>query len=314
MSEPLLMILTSHRLDCLKLTMELLDRTNSINEFDKIVFLLNGVTRTHLHYIQRWIKEHPEIPCDTVSGPRGRSECISSLENQCIERYPNRVYVKIDEDIFVSNGWASRLLETYKRNQNRPNLALITPLIPNNAFGLYQLLTRFYPEYGEDYVRLFGEKPALGVHSKIWSHPAPAEWSTRLFINLNVANESHRRRLAQSNMSSEFEFTDPFSIGCICFDYRHWQRMGGIPETDEPGWTSWIQENGQTNILDCSQIVLHYSFFVQQEWLDRTSLLEDIRAANLPGTLSLAQRVGLARMKRIAKQIPGVIRRRIERQ
>ena len=90
--------------------------------------------------------------------------------------------------------------------------------------------------------------------------------------------------------------------------------MGGIPETDEPGWTAWIQEHEQTNILDCSQIALHYSFFVQQEWLDRSSLLEDIRAANLPGTLTLAQRAGLTRITRIAQQIPGVIRRRIERQ
>ncbi len=88
--------------------------------------------------------------------------------------------------------------------------------------------------------------------------------------------------------------------------------MGGIPETDEPGWTSWIRDNAQTNILDCSQIVLHYSFFVQAEWLDRSSLLEDIRRINLPGTRTLPQRTGIARGLRFAQQVPGIIRRKLK--
>ena len=106
-------------------------------------------------------------------------------------------------------------------------------------------------------------------------------------------------------------FTIPFSIGSIGYDYRHWKKMGGIPWNDEPGWCQWIEEHKQVNVLDCRQIALHYTFFVQQEWLDRSTLLEDIRAINLPDTVSLAERLHLHRAMRITRQIPSILRRRL---
>jgi hypothetical protein len=86
--------------------------------------------------------------------------------------------------------------------------------------------------------------------------------------------------------------------------------MGGIPSTDEPGWCQWIEENGHVNVLDCAQIVLHYSFFVQQEWLDRTTLLEDIRRANLPDTV-VSTSWPPPRLLRVARQVPSILRRRL---
>jgi len=49
--------------------------------------------------------------------------------------------------------------------------------------------------------------------------------------------------------------------------------------------------------------VHHYSFFVQQDWLDRSSLLEDFRMENFatgPGALKR----NFMRMNRILKQGP----------
>lgn len=309
--EKTLMILTSHRLDCLKIAMDLLLKSDNLDPFDRLVFLLNGVEGAHLRYIQNIIAANPQHNWDTVSGPRGRSECISSLENQCIRRYPNNIYVKMDEDIFVAPGWATRLLDAYEQHRSTPNLALITPLIPNNAYTLYKLLDVFYRNHYDEYTRLFGEEPAPGIHSKLWSHPKPAEWATRLFINLEQTNTEHRSHLASSDLPEFIPFSDPFSIGCICFDYAHWETMGEIPAKDEPEWCKWIQDNNWTNILDCRQIALHYSFFVQQEWLDRTNLLEDIRRSNLPGTQTFAQKLGLVRMHRQIMQIPSVVKRRL---
>lgn len=308
-----LMILTSHRLDCLKLCLELMEKHDVFAEFDRCVFLLNGVTGAHLDYVRRFIQAHPETEWDSVAGPRGRSECISSLENQCIERYPGGVYVKVDEDIFVSAGWARRLLDAYDTHKESTDLGLITPIIPNNAFGLYMILTEFYPELLEEYRSTFGFEPSQDIESEAWRYASVAEWGTRKFIRLEEANNEHRRRLSEKGIQQYHRFSNRFSVGCVCFDYRHWEKMGGIPAKDEPEWCAWIEENGQHNVLDGSQIVLHYSFFVQQDWLDRKSLLEDIRVENLPETLRKGSLFGyrLPRCRRIAAQLPRVAARRM---
>jgi len=48
----ILMILTSHRLDCFKLCMDMLLTGGSIWHFDHVVLLLNGVKGHHLRYIR----------------------------------------------------------------------------------------------------------------------------------------------------------------------------------------------------------------------------------------------------------------------
>ena len=68
----ILMILTSHRLDCFRLCMDMLIHGGSIHRFDRVVLLLNGVKGRHLRYVQKLQARHPDIPWDTVAGPRGR--------------------------------------------------------------------------------------------------------------------------------------------------------------------------------------------------------------------------------------------------
>jgi hypothetical protein len=204
------------------------------------------------------------------------------------------------------------MFDAYERFKDRDNLALISPLIPNNGYGLHTLLTRFYPDYLAQHRSLFGRDPSPERQGFTWHNPKVAEWATRLFLDVNAANESHRALLGKNGSTSYAEFSDSFSIGCICYDYRHWKKMGGVPPRDEPEWCEWIAANGCFNVLDCSQIVLHYAFFVQQDWIDRSTLLEDIRRANLPGTQPALGAV-FARTSRVTKQIPGILQRRLTR-
>lgn len=232
------------------------------------------------------------------------------MQNECIRRYPGGLYMKIDEDVFVPAGWAQRMVEAYEANGHRDNLALISPLIPNNAMGLHQLLTVFYPDLLTEYRKIFNREPDPKRDGPTWYSAQSAEWSTRHFRNIDEANERHRQLLATAREDRYLPFSRSFSIGCIAYDYRHVERMGGIPETDEPGWCEWVEKNGQIHLLDRSQIVLHYSFFVQQDWLDRTSLLEDLRAANLPGSKSQLADL-LARSTRIGHQIIPTLKRKL---
>lgn len=201
------------------------------------------------------------------------------------------------------------MLETYEQFSCRKDLALITPLIPNNALGLHRLLTAFYPEKRAEFMREFGLPPSNAAQGATWQNPYVAEWATRQFIDVESANAEQRLRLEAGEHGRWHEFCQPFSIGCICFDYAHVLRMGGsLPSRDEPEWCEWISRNKQTCVMDQSMIALHYAFFVQQEWLDRSSLLEDIRAANLPGTSPGWS--PLLRRWRFATQIPGILKRK----
>ena len=305
----ILMILTNARRDCAALALDMLVKSGSLPVFDRVVFLLNGVTDKHMRFVDGFIRAHPEVKFDKVLGPGTRPEGISWMQNECIRRYPGGLYMKIDEDIFVPAGWAQRMVEAYEDNRHRDNLALISPLIPNNAMGLHQLLTVFYPDLLTEYRKVFNRDPDPKRDGSTWYSARSAEWSMRAFLNIDEANAKHRGVLERSKQNRYLPFSRAFSIGCIAYDYRHVDRMGGIPTTDEPGWCEWVEKNGQTHILDRSQIVLHYSFFVQQDWLDRTSLLEDIRAANLPGSKS--QIAGLlTRSARISRHIVPALKRK----
>jgi hypothetical protein len=303
----ILMILTSHRLDCFRLAMDLLFAGGSIRRFDRVVLLLNGVAGRHLRYVRRLQANHPDIPWDVIAGPRGRGERISGLQNECVRRHPGNLYFKIDEDTFVSRDWDERLVEACTAHRDDPAHSLVTPVITNNAAGFHYLLQRF-PGLKAEYDSLFSHPVTPVCDGTVWRYPQVAAWITRKLIDLDEAN----RRLRAGNTEPFVRFSYRFSINCLCYDYRHWQEIGGVPTDDELGWGEWIPAHGKYIVLATTALCHHYSFFVQNDWLDRTTLLEEIRRANLPGRFhSLA--FHLPRLGRTLRQIPSALRRRLSK-
>ena len=307
-AQRVLMILTSHRLDCFRLCMDCLFASDSFRHFDRVVLLLNGVVGKHLKYVEHLMASHPEVPWDTVAGPRGKGPFVANLQNECVRRYPDSVYFKIDEDLFVSKGWVEKLTTAYETFQGDPNLAMILPLIPNNGVGFNHLLTSS-PELADEYRKHFSYPITADFNGPIWIQPKLAEWMTRKFLNLESAN----RQLETENREPFPRFAYRFSINCIVYDYRHWTQLGKIPDEEEPAWTQWVADHGKFCVLATNTLVHHYSFFVQQDWLDRSSLLEDLRVVNLPGSLSRHSLTGyhLPRWIRLAGQLPRIVRRRL---
>ena len=68
-----LMILTNARRDCASIALEMLERSESMPVFDHIVFLLNGVSRRHMSFVDRFIQRHSEASFDKVLGPGTRT-------------------------------------------------------------------------------------------------------------------------------------------------------------------------------------------------------------------------------------------------
>lgn len=300
-----LMILTSHRLDCFSLAMDLLAHGGSLARFDVVAVLCSGVEGRHRRYVEDLPRRFPGNQWDILNGPRGRGKPISDLQNECVRRHPNALYFKLDEDTFVSRDWDLKLVEAYERFRDDPRLSLITPVVTNNQRGAYHLLNTF-PELGAEFSRRFNKPIVPERMGPIWLFPQCAEFVIRSFLRLGEANE----RVRASGGEDYVTFSYPFSINCLCYDYRHWQEIGGVPEQDETGWGEWIPKNGKMIVLATRAVVHHYSFFVQQNWLDRTSLLEDIASANLPPGEARRPLVP-PRWLRILRQIPGALGRRI---
>jgi len=308
----LLMIMTSHRLDCLKICLHCHEQANSYAFFDKVVFLLNGVVGEHLDYVNQYMAERPDVDWDTVVGPRGRSERISALENQCVERYPEHLYMKTDEDVFVAKGWAECMYETWQEHQANDQLACITPMMANTSVGLHQALTTLYPEHLDAFRAKFGKDPDPDGQSETRFNPEIGIWGNQLFIDLEAANEENRKRLDSYDGGRWFPFSFAFTVCAVVFDYRHWQNMGGIPPKDEPEWCAWIEDHGHTNVLDRKTIAIHYSYGVQQDWIDRSTLLEDIRCSLVGDLKKNSLAYHLPRWKRIIPQIPRATRRKLQ--
>ncbi len=310
----LLMVLTKSRRDCVSINLEMQVKHGDLQKFDKVVFLLNDVSDSHMAYVDGFIAAHPDISFDKVIGNGIRPQGIAKMQNECIQHYPEYLYFKTDEDVFPSAGWVDKLEAAYLAHRDDNDLALITPIAPNNGIGCYYLLTNL-PELRAGYDANFDFPIVPDYEAPVWLQPSLGRYMTRQFVDLEKAN-----RLLEQNFGSEFDrekalyFSHRFTINCICYDYRHYTQMGRIPDSDEPGWTQWAADHGKHHVLVPNVMVHHYSFFVQQDWMDRSHLLEDIRAANLPGTIggpaSLSYQ--LPRLKRVARQAPRAVARKFK--
>lgn len=301
----ILMILTSHRLDCLRLCIDLLVQGGSAARFDRVCLLCSGVTGAHLRYVESLPQRHPQVKWECLHGPRGRGKPISDLQNACVQRHPGALYFKLDEDTLVSSDWDLRMAEAYDAHREDPRLSLVTAVVTNNQRGAYHLLTQF-PELGAEFERRFRQPIVPDRMGPVWHRPDCAAFMIRRFLNLARGNDELRAAGGPATLT----FSYPFSINCIAYDYRHWEEIGGVPEQDENGWGEWIPKNGKLIVLAANALVHHYAFFVQQEWLDRTTLLEDLRAANL-GPAGAGAWCGFPRFGRILRQLPAIFARRV---
>lgn len=309
-----LMILTSHRLDCFQLNMEMLKAKGNLAQFDKVVLMLNGVVGDHLDFVNRFMEDNPDISWDTIAGPRGKGPLVAGLQNQCVERYPDSLYFKIDEDVYMPTGWVDRMTSAYDQWKDESGLGLLTPVVVNNSTGSYFLMKMAFPELAEEYKTRFDKELTEQVDGPVWRFPQIAEWLTRNFLDIDEANERLTSALTAQSLDPYQKFAHRFSINNLVYDYQHWKDMGGIPDDEEPAWCQWVIDQGKFNILVRNTLLHHYSFFVQNDWLDRTSLLEDIRCVNLPDTLQKGTTAyHLPRWKRTAKQIPGKIAARFSK-
>lgn len=150
-------------------------------------------------------------------------------QNKCIKHFPNAEYIfKIDEDMFVTKGSFSKLLDEMQALEKWSDYVpgAIVPLININATCLPKLLQ--YTEKWKEYSDLFG-KPYVSDgrthHDEITFNAEISKW---LWSNIDI----DRASVGWGGKASRSELcATRFSIGMVLFKRDVWENMGRFPYT-----------------------------------------------------------------------------------
>lgn len=248
-----LVILTSHRAECLWLCMKCLERHTNLAIFSKIIILANDVSEQHKNLINAFKAKHKQTTAIHYR-PRGLTHA-TAMQNEIYSQRPHSVYVKIDEDVFVSESWLENLLKAYQEHTD-DNVILFSPLIFNNELGrqlIKSALKKLYPEEFDH--SLAGGSIDANSKYGVWI------WRKTLFDGLekNIKNE---------NVLKNHLFKSYLNINCILFDNRLLSRVLPFSVNDERSINNFLNSSEFFGLMVPSSVVHHYSFGPQQKDID----------------------------------------------
>ena len=201
-----------------------------------------------------------------------KRNCVSLAQNITIKLFNKAEYIyKLDEDIFVTEGYFETLLKTYQHceKEGEYQVGFVAPTIPINGYGNMKILNRF--NLIKTYTEKF-EKPlyAAGKHRKIESDPEVAKfmWGKGNYLpNIDEMNQQMK--------NDEFSYSAcpiRFSIGAILFKRTRWEDMqffkvkrGNCLGLDEEQICAFCMTSSRAIIVSNNTVVGHLSFGKQNE-------------------------------------------------
>ncbi len=158
---------------------------------------------------------------------------VALAQNMCIELHRKANYIfKLDEDIFLTEKYFERMLETYKECKRNAdyNIGVLAPLLPINGYGHFKLINKF--GLTDMYKKKFGDlKIAAGIDRKIENSPELARfmWGEPITVDgkeyrLPTIDEMNRR--LSEEPAEIVACPIRFSIGAILFERKLWKDMG----------------------------------------------------------------------------------------
>ena len=201
-----------------------------------------------------------------------KRNCVSLAQNITIKLFNKAEYIyKLDEDIFVTEGYFETLLKTYQHceKEGEYQVGFVAPTIPINGYGNMKILNRF--NLIKTYTEKF-EKPlyAAGKHRKIESDPEVAKfmWGKGNYLpNIDEMNQQMK--------NDEFSYSAcpiRFSIGAILFKRTLWEDMqffkvkrGNCLGLDEEQICAFCMTSSRAIIVSNNTVVGHLSFGKQNE-------------------------------------------------
>ncbi len=150
---------------------------------------------------------------------------VSLIQNIAINKHPAAKYIfKLDEDIFITEGFFDKMLSAYKHAQESDFVpGVMAPILPINGYGHVRVLEKL--GIRETYEKKFGvTKIAAGPTRMVENSPEVARffWGEGGIVpKIDELNEKFGK-----NPQVENACAIRFSIGAILFERQLWEDMG----------------------------------------------------------------------------------------
>lgn len=149
---------------------------------------------------------------------------VSLVQNLAISLHPKAEWIyKLDEDIFISEGFFDSLLEGYLRIEAEDlyNPGLCSPVVNVNGYSYITFLKSIGAD--EEYRERFGELKYAAQGIKAHGEGEAAKWLWQKSLPFDEV-ASHLRSLPFNYSTVPHRF----SIGAILFERKLWETVGGL--------------------------------------------------------------------------------------
>ena len=197
---------------------------------------------------------------------------VSLVQNIAIRLHPEARYIfKLDEDIFITEGFFENLIRAYEHSSNGLyNPGVVAPLIPINGYAHVRVLEKL--GLMSEYEKRFGSlKYAAGHDRPIENSPEVA----RFFWGEDgvIPDIDEMNRLFASGPVEERPVPIRFSIGAILFEKSLWEDMGYFSVErnsvslgkDEVELCTYCNIHSRPILTSENVLVGHFSFGPQNE-------------------------------------------------
>jgi len=267
--KPILLLFTSHRLDCFLLCLKCLELYTDLGRFQRIYVLANAVSDEHAAIIAAFKRRHSGV-VDVHLTPRGEVPAMLAMQNFIVGRHPDEVFVALEEDVFVTPSWLEHLLATYKMHAGREDVAAVAPLMPLTRTGRQCMARLVRAHFRQEARRL----PALHVEKNAPYHRFV--WEKVLeggFVEKYFSLEKPRAY-----------YLSHVSTNCVLFDRRLSRVVFPMPLKAIPGVArhaelhvnAALRHAGLKAAVVTGAVVHHYAHRGCEEFLRRHVSLDDI--------------------------------------
>lgn len=202
-----------------------------------------------------------------------KKNCVTLALNSAIKSFPNvKKIFKIDEDIFVTDGFFEELPKIFENAKKDYFPCFSAPLIPINGYGYRRILEKL--KLVKKYTELFEyPKISAGNHMQIEFNPNVAKffWGKDNFIpQIDKLNQIIKENFFQNQNNNGGGYTIcsiRFSIGAIYFEKELLEKASYFPVKkgscmglDEVFLCNLATTESKAMIISESQVVGHLSF------------------------------------------------------
>lgn len=153
---------------------------------------------------------------------------VALIQNTLIKKLKRDLYIKLDDDILVTENWYKSFINVYERNSR--DISVGSVIIPINGFG-WTIFLKVLNLEDEFKLRFPSIELVQGcTEPAIWNNQDVNEYFWNKCLDLDF---TARQFLKVQESYKDFEVRSRYSIGGIIYSHDFWQRMNGWKVSDK---------------------------------------------------------------------------------